>query len=65
MAESLPDAETPIDVEPYEGEYSITPKVTSQTLDTQNKLMQSDLVVEKIPYAEVTNVSNGKTVTIG
>ena len=49
----------------YDGEYTVTPQVESQTLDTQNKLMQSNLVVEKIPYAEVTNTTGGKTVTIG
>lgn len=51
--------------EVYEGPYQVTPAVTSQTLDTSNKLMQSDVLVEGIPYAEVTNNSGGKTASIG
>ena len=60
----LPSADvTEYDV--YEGAYTITPKSTEQTLKTQNKLMQSNVVVEKIPYAEVSNSTGGKTVSIG
>ena len=62
--EELPDADT-TEYDVYEGEYSIIPKIETQTLNTANKLMQSNVIVEKIPYAEVTNSSNGKTVTIG
>ena len=64
LAENLPDANT-ADYEVYEGSYKVTPSVSSQTLDTSNKLMQSDVTVEKIPYAEVTNNSGGKTASIG
>jgi hypothetical protein len=53
------------DFEVYEGSYRVTPAVTPQTLDTSSKLMQADVVVEEIPYAEVTNNSGGKTATIG
>jgi hypothetical protein len=53
------------DYDVYEGTYKVTPAVSEQTLDTSNKLMQSDVLVEKIPYAEVKNNSGGKTVTIG
>lgn len=49
----------------YDGSYTVVPQISRQTLDTANKLMQSDVVVEKIPYAEVTNNTGGKTVTIG
>ena len=50
----------------YDGKYEITPSAESkQTLKTANALMDADVVVEKIPYAEVTNTSNGTTVTIG
>ena len=60
----LPSADvTEYDV--YEGTYTVTPKATTQTLETQNKLMQSNVVVEKIPYAEVSNSTGGKTVSIG
>ena len=60
----LPDADT-ADFEVYEGSYRVTPAVSSQTLDTSNKLMQADVIVEKIPYAEVSNNSGGKTASIG
>ena len=64
IAENLPDANTS-DYEVYEGSYKVTPAVSSQTLDTSNKLMQADVLVEKIPYAEVSNNSGGKTASIG
>jgi hypothetical protein len=60
----LPSADT-AEYEVYDGTYQVTPMVTSQTLDTSNKLMQSDVVIEKIPYAEVSNNSGGKTASIG
>ena len=50
--------------EVYEGSYKVTPSVSSQTLGTSGKLMQSDVLVEEIPYAEVKNNFGGKTVTI-
>lgn len=49
----------------YSGEYSVTPSADAQTLATSKKLMNDDLVINAIPYVEVTNESNGKTVTIG
>lgn len=49
---------------PYNGEYIITPKVEAQTMKTKNKTMLDDVTIKAIPYAEVTNLSNGKTVTI-
>lgn len=64
LAEKLPDANTG-NCDVYEGTYKVIPSVSSQTLDTSNKLMQSDVVVEKIPYAEVSNNSGGKTASIG
>lgn len=53
------------DAPAYAGPYTVIPGVESQTLDTSNKLMQADLIVKEIPYVEVTNLANGKTVTIG
>lgn len=64
MAEELPDANTS-NYEVYEGEYKVTPSVSNQTLDTANKLMKSDVTIEEIPYAEVSNNSGGKTASIG
>lgn len=48
----------------YEGSYSVIPKTYEQTLETKNKSMIDDLVVEEIPYSEVSNPSGGKTVNI-
>ena len=50
----------------YNGEYHITPSANEDiTMETAEKMMNADVRVEKIPYAEVTNLANGKTVTIG
>ena len=51
--------------EPYTGEYQIVPRVTEQNMLTRNKLMTDNVIVKAIPYAEVSNTSNGITVTIG
>ena len=51
--------------ETYIGPYDVTPKVTSQTLETQNLLMTRNVEVESIPYVEVQNPQGGETVTIG
>lgn len=64
LAEELPDANTE-NYEVYEGSYKVTPSVSNQTLATANKLMQSDVTIEEIPYSEVGNNSGGKTATIG
>lgn len=50
----------------YDGTYSVKPSIEGDvTLATANRLMDANLVVEKIPYAEVTNSANGMTATIG
>ena len=55
-------AELPV----YDGTYEIVPSADNEhTLNTAQTFMDADLVVTKIPYAEVDNTSNGKTVTIG
>ena len=48
-----------------EEDYFITPSVSEQVLSTKHKRMKDDLTVEAIPYQEVTNLSGGKTATIG
>lgn len=53
------------DVEYYAGEYQVTPSVKAQTLPTAYKMLEENLVVLEIPYAEVSNNSGGKTATIG
>lgn len=49
----------------YEGEYTVTPRVYQQTLETKDKLLTDDVIVEIIPFSKVINLSNGYTVTIG
>lgn len=50
----------------YDGAYEVTPSATTdQTLLTSGKMMDADVKVNKIPYAEVSNSSDGLTVTIG
>lgn len=49
----------------YEGEYVVTPSADEQILLTAQKLMDANLKIDKIPYSEVSNTSNGTTVIIG
>lgn len=54
------------DLPVYDGVYEVTPSTTNnQILNTAGRMMDADVKVNKIPYAEVTNSSNGTTVTIG
>lgn len=50
----------------YDGAYVITPHPFEDgVLQTRLKYMNDDVTVKKIPYAEVSNLSGGKTATIG
>lgn len=49
----------------YDGNYTVTPAVTEQTLKTAQKKMVADVTIKKIPYFEVSNNSGGTTATIG
>lgn len=49
----------------YEGEYEVTPSFKAQTLPTADRILAKDVIIEEIPYAEVSNNSGGITVTIG
>ena len=49
----------------YDGAYTVTPITGDITLETAQKLMESDVVVEKIPYGEVSNSAGGVTASIG
>ena len=51
-------------VESYNGDYTITPKIDSQTMRTKNKKMEDNITVLAIPYYETSNLT-GKTVYIG
>ena len=53
------------DIAPFVGDYEVTPKVTEQTLEAENKRMAANLKIKKIPYVEVRNPSGGTTVYIG
>ena len=55
-----------VPVQPYEGDYSVVPKVVSDViLPTEGKQMKSDVAVLKIPQYEVSNDAGGKTFIIG
>ena len=53
-----------ISEEIYEGNYEVTPKVTSQTLLTGQRVMKDNLNVLSIPYYETSNLK-GKTIIKG
>lgn len=52
-------------LEDYEGAYEVIPKTTPQTLETKDKILRDNVTVFAIPYAEVSNPSDGKTAIIG
>lgn len=49
----------------YNGPYTVKPTFEEQTLETNNKLMSSDVTVESIYVGKVTNFTGGNTVYIG
>ncbi len=49
----------------YTGEYTVTPSLDAQILDTQGKAMRDDVVVLEIPYYETSNPQGGYTAIIG
>ena len=49
----------------YEGDYVVTPTFDDQLLDTKQKVMEDDLLVEQIKVSSVTNLTGGNTITIG
>ena len=53
-----------VDVDYYEGNYEVVPKVDSQTLETREKIMKENLIIKEIPVYEVTNNAGGTTVYI-
>lgn len=54
-----------IDYERYTGDCNVTPNAfDAQILHTANKLLTQDVVVEKIPYYETSNIQDGITVYI-
>ena len=51
--------------EDYTGTYVITPRVYEQIMETEDKHMAEDVHILEIPFTCVSNLSGGKTVTIG
>lgn len=50
----------------YDGVYEVTPSAHADLeLQTERKMMRENVLVNKIPYAEVSNQSGGLTATIG
>ena len=54
-----------IDHDPYEGPYNVNPTWRQIQLETQNKLMKRNVIVNEIKEERVTNPGGGFTVTIG
>ena len=54
-----------IDVPDYEGDYSVTPGATAETLDTKGRRLKEDISILPVPMIAVENESGGTTVTIG
>lgn len=52
-----------IPVTPYEGEYTVIPSTSEQVLYTNGLLMEDNVTVTEIPYAEVSNIY-GTTISI-
>lgn len=49
----------------YTGDYEVVPQAfRTQTLETANKLLRNNIVVNEIPYFETGNDSNGMTAYI-
>lgn len=49
----------------YTGSYSVTPKVTSQALDTDYTYLTNDVDVKAIPITKTSNTAGGLTAKIG
>ena len=54
------------DGEIYQGDYTVTPKVTKEVLlQTKSKVMKNNVTVLKVPQFEVSNDAGGKTLILG
>lgn len=64
--EEKAQARANLGIETYQGDYIVTPSATTAyTMQTAQKLMKSNVQVEKIPFFDVTNERGGITVYIG
>ena len=53
------------DVDYYDGDQTVTPKVEKQELATRQKFLTEDVKIKEIPFFEVSNNEGGQTVFIG
>lgn len=53
-----------LDHDTYTGEYDVIPRTDEQTLNTADRIMTRDVVIQEIPYAETINPAGGTTVNI-
>lgn len=59
-------AKNAIDPLEYSGEYEVVSLIDQDVeLDTAKRYLNQNITVRAIPYAEVSNPSGGKTITIG
>lgn len=56
---------TYVDVDIYDGIYTVSPDFVGHTLQTANKMLTQNVVVESIRVETVSNLSGGNTVYIG
>ena len=56
---------SPSGVTPYSGSYEAIPRVTAQSLPTQDRWLDRDVTIQAIPYHEVGNRERGMTAIIG
>lgn len=62
---SFSESFSPSGVTPYSGSYEAIPRVTTQSLPTQDRWLDRDVVIQAIPYHEVENTECGTTAIIG
>ncbi len=62
---SFSESFSPSGVMPYTGSYEAIPKVTTQSLPTQDRWLDRDVTIQAIPYHEVENIERGTTAIIG
>lgn len=51
-------------LDPYDGPYTIDPKITEIKMETMGKYMMSDVTIKPISRYDVQNTSGGNTVYI-
>ena len=62
---SFSESFSPSGVTPYSGSYEAVPRVTAQSLPTQDRWLDRNVVIQAIPYHEVENTERGTTAIIG